>query len=411
MNHLRLLPTFLVLVPFVFASAGACSDAEPIPPSSRPVADSGPAAQPDASSIPDSSSPDAAPAEFPATTAAELRATLDRVAAQIAPGAALYVHHPLHGTFEGAAGIANLETGEPLGIAHRFRAGSMLKTVVATAVLQRIEAGELTLDGTLTQLLPESVHTRIAYADSISVRMLLQHTSGIAECASGDFDALVLADPAHQWTVDELLARVEAQEPTGTPGAAWSYSNTNYVLLGEVMGAVTGRSWREVLASDVLQPLSLAHSTLPQPGSLDCADCAHGYEAIDGARVDCSGVDPSMAGAAGGAAWVTSPRDAASFLGALWAGRTYASASTRASMLDFLETLVPEEAQTGYGLGVTRFQLREHQYYGHLGGTAGYQSFMLVDPISGMVLSGYMNQRGDFAAFIVPVLESVAKLP
>lgn len=404
--HRVCLPTLFVVT--LIAAAGACSSGEP---ANEPAGDAG--LTPDAAdaSLADGATADAAPEEFPAAIAAELQATLDEVAAQIAPGAALYVQHPRHGTFEGVAGLANVETGEALTLQHRFRAGSMLKTLVATAILQRVEAGQLSLDDTVTERLPPAIHSHVANADAITVRMLLQHTSGIAEYAGGDFNVLVAADPAHVWTNDELLARVEAQEPTGAPGAAWSYSNTNYLLLGEMLGSGANGSWREAVAAGVLQPLALTHSALPLPGERTCDDCARGYESVEGARIDLSEVDPSMAGAAGGAALITSPRDLATYLGALWAGRAYASAGTRTAMFEFVAASVPEEAQTGYGLGVMRFQLGAQQYYGHLGGTAGYQGFMLLEPNSGMLLTGYMNQPGDFAAFIVPVLESVAKLP
>ena len=67
-------------------------------------------------------------------------------------------------------------------------------------------------------------------------------------------------------------------------------------------------------------------------------------------------------------------------------------------------------AQTGYGLGLQRFQLGEIELIGHLGGTAGFQGFMFVQPGTGLVASGYMNRQGDFGAFIMPALEAIARV-
>jgi len=79
-------------------------------------------------------------------------------------------------------------------------------------------------------------------------------------------------------------------------------------------------------------------------------------------------------------------------------------------MLAFNDAKVPEEAQTGYGLGIARFQAGEIELYGHLGGTAGFQGFVVFQPATGVVTSGYMNRTGDFGAFIVPVLDAVARI-
>ncbi len=408
----------LSLVPILVAvGLAACdSDSNTTPPNSR--GDAAPPTKPtDAGPEPDpvrdagSDADAAAPAAFPAATATELQRALDRAAAELAPGAALFVHHPRHGTFAGAAGFANISAQEALTAAHGFRAGSMLKTLLATAVLQLVETGVLTLDQTVAQLLPETVHSRIAHSDAITVRMLLQHTSGIPEYAAGDFDGLVLLDPAHVWTLDELLTRVEALAPTGLPGAAWSYSSSNYMLLGEIVTARSGRPWRQVVTAGVIAPLGLVHSSSPEPGTTSCVQCARGYELVDGERIDMSAVDPSMAGPAGGAALITTPEDLSSFLTGLLVGPAFTKPDSVLSLLDFLDAELPEQAQTGYGLGITRFQLGDVQYHGHLGATAGYQGFMLFEPSSGMTLAGYLNQRGDLGAFLVPVLESLAALP
>jgi D-alanyl-D-alanine carboxypeptidase len=278
-------------------------------------------------------------------------------------------------------------------------------------MLQLVERGQRSLDDKLPAVLPQTITTRVANADAITIRMLLNHTSGIPEFSTDAFDAELLQNPARVWTLDEHLDRAAAQPPLFAPGAGWSYSNTNYLLLGEILAATTGQPWRRVLAERVFARAELEDTSLPVDGEHTCARCSHGYEFIDGKPIDVTEIDPSMSGAAGGASLVTTTRDLAKLVRALAGGKLFDKTETLQSMLAFVDAPLPAEAQTGYGLGVTRFRTGDIELVGHLGGTAGYQSFVFIHPSSGIVASGYMNRRGDFGAFIMPVLEALARLP
>lgn len=372
------------------ASAAACSDDDDDDDDDVPVTDP----------------------EFPAAAAAELQQTLDQVVAEgVAPGVSLTVEHPVHHRFVGVAGVASRESGAALTAAHRFRAGSMLKTAVAAAVLQLVERGERSLDEKLTAVLPAATANRIPEAEKITLRMLLNHTAGIPEFSDEEFDAEVMRNPRRVWSVAELLELSGAQPRPFAPGAGWMYSNADYVLLGEVIEVTTKRAWRKIVDERVLRRAGLHHSKLPPPGDASCDGCARGYELIDGALSDLTEVDPSMAGAAGGDALITTPSDLAQFLGALDRGELFDEPGTLALMKTFTPAPVPEEAQAGYGLGLMSFELGDVQLVGHLGGTAGFQGFMMKDTRTGVVVSGLMTTRGDLGAFILPVLEAVARIP
>ena len=98
------------------------------------------------------------------------------------------------------------------------------------------------------------------------------------------------------------------------PGASFSYSNTDYTLLGLIIEQITGRSWRHEVTRWVIRPLRLAHTDVPEPGDRSiAAPYAHGYVALDGEVIDVN-LDPSFAGAAGGGALVTTVQDLARFL-------------------------------------------------------------------------------------------------
>ena len=341
----------------------------------------------------------------------DLERTLDDVvAAGVAPGVSLTVAHPKYRTWSGSSGVASLETHQALTPAERFRAGSILKIAVATAVLQLVEKRELSLDETLTDLVPAALASRFPDAHSITVRMLLRHTSGIPEFATPEFDAEVVADPTHVWTFDEFFDRALERPPLFAPGAGWAYSNTNYILLGTILERTTGEPWRATVRKRVLERAELERSELPEEGNPRCIGCSRGYHPVEDRIIDITEVDPSMAGPAGGDALVTTPADLVKLLGALVAGRLFDEPATFELMSDFVDAPIPEEAQDGYGLGLQHFRAGDLELVGHLGGTAGFQGFVLIHPATGIAASGYVNRYGDLGAFLVPVLDAIARI-
>jgi D-alanyl-D-alanine carboxypeptidase len=350
------------------------------------------------------------PAPFPEASARDLQTTLnDAVKAEVAPGVAVAVQRPGYELWSGAAGVADIETRSPLTTSQRFRAGSVLKTAVATAVLQLVEHGKLSLESSVSQLLPGEITRRVHDADRITLRMLLDHTSGIPEFDDADFNARLLAEPTHIWALNELLDRAFALPATFPPGGGFSYSNTDYVLLGQIIERAVGQPWRQVVRERVFARVGLSHSSLPEEGNSRCDGCSRGYESIENQLIDATEVDPSMAGPAGGDALVSSTQDLAKFLGELAKGKLFDAPATLELMLAFVDAPIPEEATTGYGLGVARFQMGDTQLFGHLGGAVGFQSFMLYEPGSGTVVSGYMNRTGDLGSFVIPVVAAVGR--
>lgn len=341
----------------------------------------------------------------------DLQAVLDDAVAQgSTPGVMLYVSGG-GDDWSGAAGLADLEGDVPMSRHHRFRAGSMMKTLVATAVLQQVEQGALALDDVLTDHLPPAVTAGIQHADAIEVGMLLDHRSGIPEWVTPAVRQTMVADPAHVWSIDEVLASA-GQVPMFAPGESFAYSNTNYVLLGEILGAVDGRSWREVVREEVIERAGMEDTTLPEPGDLDCRGCAHGYIPWGGSMLDATHVDPSMAGASGGHALISTVADLGSFLEQLHTGELFDHPDTLEAMLAFQPASDHGEAGgylTGYGLGVMQLGIEGEVVIGHLGGTAGYVGFMLYVPATGRYVVGSMNVMGNPGAVILPVVRRLAE--
>lgn len=348
---------------------------------------------------------------FAAETVQRLRATLEAVPREsVAPGTSVAIDHPGHTPWAGSAGRASLQTGAPLDSDHRLRAGSLLKVAVAVAVLQQVERSRLSLSDPVAMRLPAHLAAQVPHAASITLRMLLNHSSGIPECADGDFDAQVIAEPGRVWTTDDYLARSGQQPRAFEPGAGWSYSNTNYILLGEVLAHATGRPWRQVVESDVFRRAGLRQSSLPEVGDLRCVGCARGYERIDNEWIDVTEIDPSMAGASGGHAWTTTPTDLNRLLRALFAGRLFDAPATLPLMTAFVPTPASEDFVTGYGLGLMRIEFDGQRYIGHYGGTAGFVSFMLYSPAQDTAFSGFLTTSGDLGALLAPLIDLVRGL-
>jgi D-alanyl-D-alanine carboxypeptidase len=351
-----------------------------------------------------------APQPVPATLQADLQRIVDdAVANQVSPGAVVQITTGDGASWSTARGVADLADAAAMPVDAHFRAGSMLKTFIATAVLQRVESGELSLDDALTDRLPDDITQRIPNAERIQLRMLLSHRSGIPDWVDAGVDQLVMTDPAHVWTLDAILERVASHSPLFEPGAQYAYSNTNYVLLGEILGRVSGHSWRGAVREQVFERAGLAHTSLPEPGDLECpAPCAHGYVKVDDALVDLTRVDPSMAGASGGHALITTTADLSHFLRELRSGALFDEASTLETMLAFEPAHEPQDPLVGYGLGVMKFELDGASALGHIGTTAGYQGFMLYLPNTDRYLSGFINQMSDLGSVLGPLFERVA---
>ncbi len=349
------------------------------------------------------------PSGLSAELQADLQATLDEVVAEgSAPGVALYVSGA-EGSWSGAAGLAEIDGAVPMAPDDRFRGGSILKTLVATAVLQEVEKGALDLHDVLTERLPPDVTARIEHADGIDVAMLLGHRSGIPDWVGDVVYQTVATDPGHVWSLDEILGLVEGQPPAFDPGASFAYSNTNYILLAEILSGVEGRSWREVLRERVIARAGMEDTTLPNPGNMDCPACAHGYVPMDGEMLDLTRVDPSMAGACGGHALVTTAADLARLLEQLRAGALFDDAGTLDTMLAFQPAPDPMVHMTDYGLGVMQLDIDGDIAIGHLGGTAGYQSFMLYVPATDRYVSGFINVMGDPSPVLLPTVARLAQ--
>lgn len=233
---------------------------------------------------------------FDARVEKELEATLEGLMSRDEiPGAIVGIWVPGRGTWVVARGVSNLENNTPMKVNDRVRIASITKTFVATVVLQLVDEGRLSLDDTIDRFV-----TRVPNGDAITIRQLLNHTSGLYDFIFDPvFQAACAADPLEKWTPRQLLSSSVLHDPYFAPGAGFRYSNTNYVLLGMVVEKLTGRGIGTEISRRVLEPLSLDNTTFETDPEIT-EPASRGYTEEYGRPVDITRRDPSMGWASSG---------------------------------------------------------------------------------------------------------------
>jgi D-alanyl-D-alanine carboxypeptidase len=311
----------------------------------------------------------------PPADPAALQKQLDGVVEAGAPGVVGLVRTGER-TWQGAGGLGDLGAKRPARAGDRFRIGSVTKSFVATLVLQLVGEGKLGLDDPLERWLPGLVPN----GDDITVRQLLQHTSGLYNYTDD------LPEPPRRFRPRELVAIATGHKPLFAPGTAFSYSNTNYILAGMLVERVTGQPLAAQLHQRILQPLGLDDTELPTTQRTLASPHLRGYappdedwQVSDGpARlVDVTEMDTSWAWAAG--AMVSTTTDLARFYQALLGGQLLTP-----ELLKQMRTTV-DASQAGhgtrYGLGLE--VLRPGcgvELWGHGGSLAGYGTTAFSTP-------------------------------
>jgi D-alanyl-D-alanine carboxypeptidase len=281
-------------------------------------------------------------------------------------------------SWEEAAGVADLSSGAPMTLEHRFRIASVTKLFVAAVVLQLVDEGALSLDGEVDLI-----------EGGVTVRQLLNHTSGLPHAAEMD----ELLEPYRQnrayrpdLTPRDVLARIESKPRLFSPGEGWFYSGSNYVVLGLLVEEMSGATLREEIGRRIVGPLGLTDTELPELSATPTG-LTRGYLPADNPVLPGPGPDPVDVSDVepfgwGGGGMVSTARDLARFLRALLGGELLPPA-LRAELL----TTVPSEWEEsdGYGLGIEEvtslWGLEKSTCgpaWGHLGFSLGFTTIALA---------------------------------
>lgn len=286
----------------------------------------------------------------------------------------------------GTSGARQLSPRRPVTGNTVFSIASITKTFVTAVVLQLVDEGRLSLGDRLSKYLPDFPRAR-----RITIRMLLQHRSGIFNYfESARYGRAAFRDPNRRWTDEEILGFVES--PYCDPGRCFHYSNTNFVLLGEVIERVTGKPVSTLVRQRLLDPLGLARTSW-QPDERTPSNGAHGHLwGGGGTFYDQSGDGrwlpnlsaASIAGSAG--AMVSNASDLARWAMALYGSDAVLPERLRDAMMDY-------RPKDKYGLGTRMRIFNGRRAFGHGGSLRGYEDQVWYFPREGVSIA-LLSNRG-----------------
>ena len=342
----------------------------------------------------------AASEEFPDADRTALTAIIEKgMIDKRLPGLNVGIWIPGRGTLVRALGEGNLETGAPMDIADHVRIASITKTFTATAILQLVDQGKLSLDDTLARFIDG-----IPNGERITIRNLLNMTSGIYDFpADPQFMEAITADPLMAFGPDDVIAILRRNQPNFEPGAEVVYCDTNYILLGVILEAVSGRKAAEIITHDFIEPLRLKGTSFPDTPAMP-EPYAHGYYAGEDARgpfEDFTVSNPNLPWTAG--AMISTLEDLRVWAKVLATG-TELSPATQRERLTFRPFTTGNEGAS-YGLGILNYS----GFLGHYGMIFGYTTaiFYLPEADATFVISG--NQSTNFSMAATEIFLELAQ--
>ena len=277
-----------------------------------------------------------------------------------------------------AVGKGSLETGQAPPMDGEVRVGSNTKTFVAVVVMQMVQEGKVGLDEPIETYLPGLIKGEGIDASRITVRQLLQHTSGLP-----DFDETLFGTTDvfqyryHYVTPRDVLDSALSKPAQFEPGTQWKYTNTNYIVLGMLVERVSQRPVGEQIDQRIVKKLGLSHTYFPAPGEEKIRGThPQGYHlSAEGKLEDITEMDPAWGWAAG--AMVSTPSELNTFFQAVLDGRLL----TQSSIQEMKKGVDIGSGGRVYGLGLIGTPLScGGTAWGHGGDIAGYHTRGGVGP-------------------------------
>tara|TARA_R110000868_G_scaffold378658_2_gene644141 strand:+ start:411 stop:1835 length:1425 start_codon:yes stop_codon:yes gene_type:complete len=291
-----------------------------------------------------------------------------------------------YGIWTGTSGFSQESSNSLITKDMIFGIGSVTKTYIATLVMQLQDDGILSIGDSLSQWLP----TYPNIDNTITIRQLLKHESGIFNLIDSPlFFEVLNQNHLHIWQDEEIILKL-VDKPLFEPGESYSYSNTNYILLGMILKKATGKSISTLLKDRILMPLNLNHTFLAVEDSLN-SNIAHGWLDVDGDSELDDFTDFWQPNAFYSAIWTagamySTAEDAAVFMKALFNGDLVSSES--------LEKMMDINTVSHNGLGLFGFTTPNNiSMMGHDGFTLEYSAFVYYEFSSKTTFSVLINQR------------------
>ncbi len=277
------------------------------------------------------------------------------------PGAAVLVIRNGAPVFKKAYGLANLEANLPVDTQTNFRLASVSKQFTAMCIMLLVERNKLTYETSLQELFPDFPN----YGRDITVRQLLQHTSGLI-----DYEDLIPDTATVQVLDRDVLGMMMAQDSTYfKPGEKFRYSNTAYAILAMIVEKLSGQSFAQFLAQNIFAPVGMKNTIAYEKGVAEVVHRAMGYRVVNGAAIFS---DQSLTSAVLGDGGIySSVEDLFQWDQILYTNQLV-SAATLAQA--FTPGTLNDGTKTTYGFGWYVEEYRGHQRVRHSGSTCGFRN-------------------------------------
>lgn len=308
------------------------------------------------------------------------------------PGSVLLIHRPGEELWIGAVGKSNLAHNTSLNTNSQFRTGSVTKMFTAVVIMKLIEQGKFTLEDKLANLLP-SVNGKIPEADQITIRHLLGHLSGIIDPPNESlrYQADIINNPTDMYamTIDETLETyVYGKDLHFTPGTSYSYSNTNYWLLGKIAERTTNKTLQMLMEEIILTPLGLTRTYIEKR---DDRNVTRGYADLynNGILMDVTLWDKAEGDGEADGGLISTAEDLYRFMNGLFNGELVMLATLEEMKKIQLSTCNTPYCE--YGLGLEIWRTDAGIAYGHNGGLVGIEANVLYYEDTGGISVLYKN--------------------
>jgi D-alanyl-D-alanine carboxypeptidase len=326
----------------------------------------------------------------PGQVTADYQALIDSAVSDVLPGIVLRVESPKQ-SFLGSAGLSNVSTFESLESYHQTPTASAGKPMVSLLANMLHEDGQLNLDDSLDHWLAAELVELIPYGVEITLRQLLNHTSGIYNYTEeDDFIDMVFEDPTVLRTDIDFIPFGLNHSAYFAPGKGYEYSNTGYHLAGLILDQVLGYHHSVELRSRILEPLAML-STYYKGVEKSHGDFVSGYVmTADGEMLDVKALQENLARA--NAPVVSTVEDLAVFLKSLIDDDSFVSDAIKETM--FGEQSLISVGNYEYGLGIHRQTVNGQKLYFHNGQEHGYSSYNVYIPETETSISATFNCGG-----------------
>jgi D-alanyl-D-alanine carboxypeptidase len=299
---------------------------------------------------------------------------------KLLPGVSIAVYSESEGWWASAQGYANMEKKIPMENCHLQYIQSVSKTYMAIEILQLKEQGKINLDAPMIKYLPSRYSRYIKNAEKITVRMLLNQTSGVPEYNHNPgFISEVILHPLNYFSSEDCLKAIANENLQFNPGSKYLYTNTNYLLLSLIGDAITG-DHAAYIKKNIFKPLGLNNSYYGKDHNyLNGLNLPESYWDVFNAGIPVN-ITPfqkmTVVSSKGDDGIVCTTTDAVKFLKGLMEGKLLKQ-ETLKEMLDFIKD---EKGNNRYGMGMIYFDLGGLPAYGHGGGGIGAGCGLLYIP-------------------------------